>query len=258
VEASPRPLPSPETPDLKLVELNDNAREAEESSAIEAYFELLKTTGRLAESTAAETVQPPRLQVVEQAVWQKPETSPCLELQPDSYPPLATARRPEEFEVGQSVLAFPVVRGDGTRKLLQGQVDSVVSFSEPRHWNVQSPGFVSIRFSEAPWRYVGVDVDRMDLIPLDAWEYLKSDDEYREAWFSHGSRESLRERANLEAALDELHFRETRGTLARGARSVSPKVMPSPQPPEPGLELITDADIAQLLEEEAIVTASAE
>jgi hypothetical protein len=65
------------------------------------------------------------------------------------------------------------------------------------------PGFVRLSTKDEKGRSLEaiVDMDYNTIVPLNAWEYIKRSESYREAYLSSGSKESLRERAELEQAI---------------------------------------------------------
>ena len=78
------------------------------------------------------------------------------------WPVLPAGRTIDDIVAGDRVFAFPIVAGDGTRKLMPGIVEKVVPYHIPPHSpravNEGSPGFANIHFDEYPWRVVGLDL----------------------------------------------------------------------------------------------------
>lgn len=173
------------------------------------------------------------------------------------WPVLPAGRTIDDIVAGDRVFAFPIVAGDGTRKLMPGIVEKVVPYHIPPHSpravNEGSPGFANIHFDEYPWRVVGLDLNQNELIPADVMPALRRDRELLETWLANGLSDGRRRAPELRAALEH-HFA---GRIAQPASSEQaelpdPRITRDgrrprpPMDPEPAVSGITEELVARL------------
>lgn len=123
---------------------------------------------------------------------------------------LPSERTADQFRPGQHLLLL--VDDD----LLDSRVSSKTA---AHNAHPPSPGWLRL-YTEAQRQtryktpYMIIDMDRSAVVPLDAWEQLKSDAEFREAYLADGGVENQRVRADLEAAIAKRMEREFELDLA--------------------------------------------
>lgn len=111
--------------------------------------------------------------------------------------PLPSERTAGQFRPGQELLLLV------DDALLDSRISSATAAHNARP---PSPGWLRL-YTEAQRQtrfktpYMIVDMDRSAVMPLDAWERIKADAEFREAYLSDGGVENQRDRSNLEAAI---------------------------------------------------------
>jgi hypothetical protein len=81
-----------------------------------------------------------------------------------------------------------------------------------------SPGFVRLQTASDRCGLI-TDMDRNTIIPMDAWQWIKRNGQYREAWLANGSKESLRKRDSLLQAIHARVIEESVGAKQFGEAS---------------------------------------